>query len=164
MVDQSDSQAKKLTGYISLGEHISELRAKGICPTCRDIEHGDVFSGQVVVDEDDSVRIVLEMFPRAHGHTIVVWKPHHEDFTTLAPEDTAALFQHCTRVARAIKRGLGAEKVYLVTMCDGYPNHLHVQMLPRYAGEPTGSKRFVGARAPLEDGSAIAQRIRDALE
>lgn len=154
----------KPAGYVSLGERIRELRELGICPTCRDFEHSDVFPDQIIIYENDLVRVVLEKFPRAHGQTIVVWKPHHEDFTTLSLEDTANLFQQCTRIAQAIKRGLGAEKVYLVTMCDGYPNHLHIQLLPRYAGEPIGSKRFVGLRTPLKDGSQTAEKIRQSLE
>ncbi len=157
------STTPKPAGYIALGVRIAGLRAQGICPTCHDLLHGDIFADQVVVFEDDLVRIVLDQFPRAHGQTIVVWKAHHEDFTTLAPEESASLFTRCTEIANAIKQGLGAEKVYLVTMCDGFPNHLHIQLLPRYAGEPIGSKRFVGTRVPLEDGESIAARIRSAM-
>lgn len=157
------STTPKPAGYLALGERIAALRAEGICPTCHDLDHGDVFVDQIIVFEDDRMRIVLDQFPRAYGQTIVIWKAHHEDFTTLAPEETAALFIRCTEAANAIKRGLGAEKVYLVTMCDGAPNHLHIQLLPRYADEPTGSKRFVGTRSPLKDGESIATRLRSAM-
>ncbi|HEU0164317.1 MAG TPA: HIT domain-containing protein, partial [Thermomicrobiales bacterium] len=111
----------KPEGYVVLGERIAELRAAGICPTCRDIAQGDVFVDQVIVTEDEQMRVVLDQFPRAHGQVIVVWKEHHEDFTTLAPVETGALFTRCTEIAFAIKIGLGAEKIYLVTMCDGVP-------------------------------------------
>jgi diadenosine tetraphosphate (Ap4A) HIT family hydrolase len=164
MVTEQDDPVDKPAGYLALGQHIRALRAKGICPTCRDLEQGDVFVGQSVICDDDQVRVVLDQYPRSRGQTIVVWKPHHEDFTTLAPDETAVLFQRCTEVANAIKRSLGAEKVYLVTMCDGFPNHLHIQLLPRFAGEPTGSRRFVGARIPLKDGPELARRIREALD
>lgn len=70
----------------------------------------------------------------------------------------------CVRMANAIKRGLGAEKVYLNTMCDGPLTHLHLQLFPRYAGDPIGSTRFVADRGPLLDGDEIARRIRAALE
>lgn len=163
MTDETARVSTKPAGYAALGSHIAELRAQGICPTCQDIHNGDVFVDQVIVIEDDLMRIVLDQFPRAYGQTIVVWKAHHEDFTSLTPEETAALFTRCTEVANAIKQGLGAEKVYLVTMCDGFPNHLHVQLLPRFAGEPIGSKRFVGPRSPLDDGESIAHRIRAAM-
>ncbi|MGI8405838.1 MAG: HIT family protein, partial [Thermomicrobiales bacterium] len=101
------STTPKPTGYLALCERIAALRAEGICPTCHDIHHGGVFVDQIIVFEDERMRIALDQFPRSHGQTIVVWKAHHEDFTTLAPEETAALFTRCTEVANAIKRGLG---------------------------------------------------------
>ena len=76
-----------------------------------------------------------EFKPRVRGQTIVVSKSHRADCTERTPEETASCFTLCTHVANAIKAAFGAEKVYLVTMCDGGPNHLHIQLLPRYAGE-----------------------------
>jgi len=142
---------------------VADLRARGVCYICHDLATGEVFSDQPVILEDERFRVVLDLNPKARGHTIVVYKPHRADFTDLMPEETAALFTLCTRVANAIKQGLGAEKVYLVTMCDGAINHLHVQLLPRYAGEAIGSKRFVGRRVPIEGGEEVAATIRGAL-
>ena len=82
--------------------------------------------------------------PRVTGHTIVVWKPHAHDFTELDDAATGRLFTVCRDVARAIRRALpGVERVYQVTMCDGPVNHLHIQLIPRYAGTPIGSRRLV---------------------
>ncbi len=69
----------------------------------------------------------------------------------------------CTEVANAIKHGLGAEKVYLVTMCDGEPNHLHIQLIPRYPGEPIGSRRLAGPRTPIQDAEATITALRREL-
>ena len=66
-------------------------------------------------------------------------------------------------MTNALKRGLGAEKVYLNTMCDGPINHLHLQLFPRYPGERIGSTRFVTERGPLADGEKIARLVRSAL-
>ena len=129
------------TAYERIAARIAALRARNVCYVCHDLATGEVFPDQTIIEEDERFRVVLDLNPRARGHTIVIYKPHRADFTELAPEETAALFTRCTRVANAIKRGLGAEKVYLVTMCDGGLNHLHVQLLPRFAGEPVGSKR-----------------------
>ena len=101
---------------------------------------------------------MLDLNLKAHGQMIVVYKPDRADFTELMPEETAALITLCTRVANAITQGLGAEKVYLVTMCDGETNHLHVQLLPRYPGEAIGFKRLAGARSPLRVGRSWRRR------
>ena len=144
-------------------QRIETLRRQGVCYQCRDLANGDVFGEQVTVVEDDRFKVLLDSYPRMPGHTTVVLKRHREDISEMAVDETAALFQLCVRVVNAIKEGLMAEKVYLNTMCDGGINHLHVQLFPRYAGDPIGSKRFVSPRRPLNDGEATASRIRVAL-
>ena len=104
---------------------------------------------------------MLSFDPRSPGHTIVVWNIHVQDFTELDDSETAAIALLCRDVARAIKVALdGVERVYQVTMCDGPLNHLHFQLIPRYAGAEIGSSRLVDVRRPLLDGAAIARAIR----
>ncbi len=164
MPDRLEPTPTHPASYVRITARVEALRERGVCYSCHDLATGEVFPGQSIIHDDERFRVVLDLHPRAHGQAIVVYKPHRADFTELEPEETAALFALCTRVANAIKQGLGAEKVYLVTMCDGGLNHLHVQLLPRYAGEPTGSKRFGAPRYPLEDGEALAGVIRAALQ
>ncbi len=149
--------------YIALSEKIVALKAAGVCYQCHDLATGELFADQTVIADEERIRIVLDSNPKSHGHTIIVWKPHRADFSALEPAETAELFVRCTEVANAIKRGLGAEKVYLVTMCDGEPNHIHIQLIPRYAGEGIGSKRFVAPRGPIENADTTATAIRNAM-
>jgi diadenosine tetraphosphate (Ap4A) HIT family hydrolase len=142
---------------------VADLRRQGICATCHDLATGEPYGNHFILYEDDLFKVTLEPYPRARGHTIVVYKPHRADLTELSEEEAGRVFQMCLRVANAIKRGLGAEKVYLNTMCDGPLNHLHLQLFPRYAGDPIGSRRFVAERRPLTDGEAIARNLRSAL-
>lgn len=106
---------------------------------------------------------MLERYPRMRGHTIVVYKPHREDISELSTDEAGAVMTMCIRTVQALKGALGAEKVYVNTMCDGTPNHLHVQLFPRYAGEEMGSRRFVLARSPIEDVEHTAALIRARL-
>ncbi len=78
---------------------VEALREQGICYSCRDLETGEVFGQQSVVFEDDLFKVVLDDCPRATGHTIVVYKPHREDFTELSDDENAPIFQMCTHVA-----------------------------------------------------------------
>ena len=70
---------------------------------------------------------MLDPYPRTVGHTIVVCKPHREDISCLSGEETAVVFQVCVWIVLDIKDALGAEEVYLNTMCDADINHLHIQ-------------------------------------
>lgn len=147
-----------------LGRRVEELRRQSICDTCYDLETGgELYGNEYLVYEDERFKITLEHYPRARGHTIVVYKPHREDLSRLADIEAGLVLPVCVRVVKAIKEALGAEKVYLNTMCDGIMNHLHLQLFPRYAGERIGSTRFVAERRPIADGHDTARRIRAAL-
>jgi diadenosine tetraphosphate (Ap4A) HIT family hydrolase len=146
-----------------LMQKINALRQQSICYSCHHAATGEVFQNEAIVYEDAAFSVKLDPYPRTRGHTIVVYKPHREDISELNDAEAAALFQLCVRLVRALKQALGAEKVYMNTMCDGGINHLHVQLFPRYAGESIGSTRFVAPRSPLADGPELAKQIRDAL-
>jgi diadenosine tetraphosphate (Ap4A) HIT family hydrolase len=146
-----------------VGLRVQELRRQGICDTCHSLATGEPHDNRYVIHEDDLFKVNLEAYPRSRGHTIVVYKPHRADFSELAEDETGRVFQMCVRIANAVKHGLGAEKVYLNTMCDGPLNHLHLQLFPRYAGDPIGSTRFVAPRGPLIDGDETIRLIRAAL-
>lgn len=135
----------------------------GGCFICDDLVDGSVFGDQPVVYDDDDFRVVLDRFPRAKGHTLVFFKPHRRDVADLSEEETASLFVLCGRVMHALRDALGAEQVYMYTMCDGAQNHAHLQLLPRYPGQPQGSTRFVAVRSIITDGQALAQRIAGAM-
>lgn len=152
-----------LQAYAALRRTIEGLQAKGICYACHDLRTGELFSDQNVVFEDSLFRVALDLNPRMRGHTVVLYKPHREDLTELTEEEAGRVFAFCVLVTRAIKDGLGAEKVYLNTMCDGGVNHFHLQLFPRYSGDSIGSNRFVAPRGPVVDGADTALRIREAL-
>jgi diadenosine tetraphosphate (Ap4A) HIT family hydrolase len=148
-----------------LGQRLEQLRRQGICYQCHNVATGGAVFGEEYVLYDDALfRVVLEPFPRARGHTIVVYKPHREDLSALSEEEAGWVFALCVRMVRALKAGLGAEKVYLNTMCDSDVNHLHLQLLPRHTGARTGSTVFVAPRGPLVDGPVLAAQIRRALD
>ncbi|WP_195909165.1 HIT family protein [Microlunatus sp. Gsoil 973] len=145
----------------AIGERVAALNEQGVCYQCRELSDGGVLGPQFVVADETDVRIVLASDPRVPGHTIVVWKQHVHDFTELDDEATARLFTVCRNTARALRGALsGAERVYQVTMCDGPVNHLHVQLIPRYAGTPIGSRRLVDARGPVLDGDRLVAAVR----
>ncbi len=147
-----------------LSERINALRAQGQCPTCYDLETGALFRNEEgLLYEDEQFKVVLERYPRMRGHTIIIYKPHREDIFELRDDESSDVMRMCLRVIHALKTGLGAEKVYLNTMYDGPRNHLHLQLFPRYAGEETGSKRFVLPRRRIEDAAQTAALIHASL-
>ena len=142
---------------------IEHLTRQGVCYTCHHLRTGEVFPEQVGIWDAPMFQIVLEPYPRMRGHTIIVWKSHRADFSELTPEEWQPCMGACRAAAEALKVALGAERVYLNSMCDGEINHLHFQLFPRYAGDRIGSSRFVLPRHPVQHAPEDAEAIRAAF-
>ncbi|GAB3747652.1 HIT family protein [Microlunatus parietis] len=143
---------------------VRRLQAAGRCYQCHDQQvAGELLGRETVIATRGPVQVSLAADPRAVGHTIVGWLPHVPDFLALDEAETAVLFNAAREVGLALKAALGCERVYLVTMCDGEHNHLHLQLIPRYAGTPIGSRRLVDPRRPLRDASALTAAVRERL-
>ena len=135
------------------------LKEKGVCPTCRNLETGEVYpptDGRTFY-EDDIVACFLETYPRGFGHTTVLVKPHYEDVSELPTKLVAKVYLVIHGAVGALKKVLGAQKVYMCTMCDGKRNHLHYQLIPRMPGEEVrGSRVFVKQPGMLTDHADVA--------
>ncbi len=68
-----------------LTRRVESLRQQGICDSCYDLETGGALYGSAhVLYEDDLFKVTLERYPRARGHTIVLYKPHRADCGAVA--------------------------------------------------------------------------------
>jgi len=131
---------------------IRALQQADICPSCQNLETGDVYppNDDRIFYEDDLLSCFLESFPRNPGHTIILIKPHFEDISELPLDIGAKVYPVIHAVVTSLKKVIPAGKVYLCTMCDGKRNHLHFQLIPRLAGDKvTGSQLFVKERCML---------------
>lgn len=145
-------------------QKIKELQEKGICFGCYNFKTGEVFPDDgLIFYEDDKVRCQFEKYPRATGQTIIVTKEHYEDISEM-PLDVGV---HILRISDAIiklhKEYLGAEKVYMCSICDGKRNHLHFQLFPRLKGESTGYQNFVKEEGLLMDYHEISMFYKEKL-
>lgn len=70
-------------------------------------------------------------------------------------------------IIKLLKEEVGAEKVYMCTICDGKRNHLHFQLFPRLKGDPIGYGNFVREEGVLMDYHRISDifgnRLREIL-
>lgn len=146
-------------------EKIIELQNKGICFGCYNFQNGDIFPDEwLIIYEDDMIRCQFEKYPRGTGQTIIVSKEHYEDISEMPLELGTYILKMSNRIIALHKELLGAEKVYLCTICDGKRNHLHFQLLPRLKGEVGGYGHFVKEEGILKDYHEIADVFRTRLE
>jgi len=148
--------------YQNLLAKIKTLQQAGICPSCRNLEMGDVYppNDDKIFYEDELLSCFLESFPRNPGYTIILVKPHFEDISELPLDMGAKVYPVIHAAITSLKKAIPAEKVYLCTVCDGKRNHLHFQLIPRLAGDKvTGPRLFVKERCMLIDYNEVVRNL-----
>jgi diadenosine tetraphosphate (Ap4A) HIT family hydrolase len=108
------------------------------CLVCRE-HRGEVELPGGPLYEDELVHGMhvppLEDNPRPYlGHLMVTPKRHAAGLGDLMDEEAQAVGLLITRLSRALRRE-GAEHIYSAVIGHGVP-HLHIHLLPRYAGTP----------------------------
>lgn len=113
------------------------------------------------VYEDEDVLVIMDVFPQAEGHTLVIPKAASRNLLDAEPDSLGALFQHVRRVARAVREALRPDGV-IVTQFNGSAAgqtvfHLHVHIIPRWQGRPL--ERHGGGMADADELKALATKI-----
>lgn len=116
------------------------------CPLCRRIAAGDL----VRESADGLVVALLDAFPLAEGHTLVVPRRHKPDLFGLTPQESAALWSLAIELAREIKAENGADGLTIGVNAGAAAGqtvaHVHLHIVPRHVGDvpdPRGGIRWV---------------------
>ncbi|MGL4772702.1 MAG: HIT family protein [Clostridium sp.] len=146
-------------------KRIKELQEQGICFGCYNFETGEIFPDDgLIFYEDDKVRCQFEKYPRATGQTAIVVKEHYEDISEMPLELGTYILKISNAVIKLHKEIIGAEKVYMCTLCDGKRNHLHFSLFPRLKGESIGFKNFVKEDGILMDYHETAEIYKERMK
>lgn len=114
------------------------------------------------VHEDARALTIMDAFPQARGHCLVIPKAPARTLMDLAPELVGPLFARVQRVAGAVIAALEPDGV-VVTQFNGTPAgqtvfHLHVHIIPRYAGTELKGHGAAGA-GDMQELQALAAHI-----
>lgn len=115
--------------------------------------------------EDEHVLAIMDVMPRADGHTLVLPKTPCADFHTLPAEAVPGVFAATQKLSGAVREAFGADGV-LVTLRNGSAAgqvvfHMHVHVIPCHQGQPV--KPPGHALADDEVLAGHARLIREAL-
>jgi histidine triad (HIT) family protein len=138
------------------------------CVFCQ-IVKGESLASRVY--EDPATLAFLDIRPVNSGHILVIPKRHAASLSEMDPEDGVRVFTASQRIAAALyASGLRCQGVNLV-LADGEVAgqeifHVHVHVIPRFAGDGFGFRFGSGYWAPpgRPELDAAASRIRSALE
>ncbi|MDO1558466.1 HIT family protein [Brevundimonas sp. 2R-24] len=120
----------------------------------------------VKVFEDDVTLAIMDAFPQAEGHVLVIHKASKaRNLLDVEPQALSELTATVQRMARAMTAALDPDGL-LLTQFNGAPAgqtvfHLHFHLIPRREGEALA--RHGGGMAPADQLQAVAAKIRAAL-
>ncbi|HVL50142.1 MAG TPA: HIT family protein [Actinomycetota bacterium] len=120
----------------------------------------------VRIYEDDSVIAILDIFPWARGHSLVIPRNHAATIWDVSSEDAEAVMRAAHRLAPALRDTVGAEGMNLL-QSNGRAawqtvDHLHLHLIPRWADDalvPPGTS----SKADPDELRKTADRIADLL-
>jgi histidine triad (HIT) family protein len=113
------------------------MAGEGDCVFCGIV--AGALPAMMVAESERSVAF-MDINPATNGHLLVVPRQHTADLTTIGPEDLISVILLAQRMARLVIDRLGADGVNL-TQATGEAAwqevwHMHVHVIPRYAGDP----------------------------
>jgi histidine triad (HIT) family protein len=127
------------------------------------ILRGEIPSHKVY--EDDDTVAFMDVMPQGPGHTLVLPKAASRNLFDADPATLGRLMQTVQVIARAVKAAFAADGVMVVQYNEAPAGqsvfHLHVHVIPRFAGVPL--KPHTGK---MEDPQVIAtnaEKLRRAL-
>jgi len=119
-----------------------------------------------IVYENDQVLAFLDIHPASRGHTMVIPRVHAERLDQLDDRHIGPLFQGVKRVMALLEAALkpgGLNVGWNHGWAAGqHVIHLHVHLIPRYAGDGGGGIQSLIRSSAKEDLASIAAQIRAA--
>lgn len=120
--------------------------------------------GCIKVFEDEVALAFMDIMPRADGHALVIPKTAARGLFDMPPDALGPYMQRVQKVSAAAMNGMGAEGLTLQQFNEEAGGqvvfHLHVHVLPRWAGVALRPPGKMAESAILEEHAA---RIRAAL-
>ena len=150
-------------------DHAEASAAPQGCVFCRILSSGAEDEETHVVWRHPSGLVValLNAYPYATGHVLVMPQRHTGDLETLEAPEVTALWAGVTDGVRALKAAYRPEGVNVGANLGraagaGVPGHLHVHVLPRWGGDTNFMTSVAGARVLPEALPVTAGKLRQA--
>ncbi len=90
--------------------------------------------------ENERVIAILDRFPIAPGHSLVITKKHYQDFLSVPDDELYDLARISKIVGLAVKMGMNADGIRLFTNVGRAASqiifHVHVHIVPLWDREP----------------------------
>jgi len=121
-----------------------------------------------IVFEDEGTMAVLDVSPRAPGHTMVLPKKHAAHILELNEKSVGTVFLAVRRVTAALQRAFAPDG-FTIGINHGHAagqaiDHLHVHIIPRWSDDGGHSIHSLVTNSPRESLEEIRSKIVKTFE
>jgi histidine triad (HIT) family protein len=123
-----------------------------------------------VISQNEKTMALLDAFPLAAGHTLVIPKQHYAKVQEMSREDALALFEIAWKVSGAVEAGSGVN-ASTIAVHNGREAgqeipHVHVHIVPRKQGDGAGAIHSMFKNKPKlspDEMDSVCEKILDNL-
>jgi ATP adenylyltransferase len=147
--------------------YIADASKDDRCVFCLALEANNDEQTLIVLRAEKNF-IILNRYPYTSGHVMIVPYAHSADLITTAPDVLAEMMVLAQRVQRALQELYHPEGYNLGMNLGraagaGITGHLHLHVLPRWAGDSSFMTVVAETRTEPEELSTTYERLRRAL-
>ena len=123
-----------------------------------------------VIIQNEKAMALLDAFPLAAGHTLVIPKSHYAKVQQMSEQDAVAVFDMVWKLAGAVETAsqVNASTIAIHNGSDAGQEvpHVHVHIVPRKSGDGAGAIHSMFKMKPKlspQDMDSLSNRIADNL-
>ena len=137
------------------------------CVFCRILDSGEPDEVTKVVWRGDGVVALLNAYPYASGHLMVMPTRHVGELEALTDEEGQQVWRGVTAATRALKAAYSPDGINVGANLGraagaGVPGHFHVHLLPRWVGDTNFMTSVAEVRVMPESLDATWEKVRKA--
>ena len=132
-----------------------------------------IIAGEIsarVIIQNEKAMALLDAFPLAAGHTLVIPKSHYAKVQQMSEQDAVAVFDMVWKLAGAVETAsqVNASTIAIHNGSDAGQEvpHVHVHIVPRESGDGAGAIHSMFKIKPKlspQDMDSLSNRIADNL-
>lgn len=131
------------------------------CIFCK-IINGEIPS--FTVYEDDTFKVILDRFPAAPGHMLIIPKEHYANMFELPEKVSAKIYPLAQKLATKVKDVVGADGINIVQnngkAAGQTVYHFHLHIIPRKNGDGIVLNKSSNPDTTIEELEAMFNKLK----
>jgi ATP adenylyltransferase len=153
--------------YVTAATAAERTGAADECVFCRIAASGEPSSDNGVVWRGEQTLVVLNLYPYASGHLLVLPQRHLGDLSELTETESVELWGATRAALAALQRAYEPDGTNIGANLGraagaGIPQHLHLHALPRWSGDTNFMTTVAGIRVMPEPLTVVWEKLHAA--